>query len=450
MSNFFGSIWWLVVTLGLLVTFHEFGHYWVARRFGIKVLRFSIGFGKPLWSRYGKDGTEYCIAAIPLGGYVKFLDSREVDLAPDERDGDFTAKPIWQRMCVVVAGPLFNLVFTLFAFWAMFVVGKPDFQPLIGRVEGIAATAGFEAGERITAIGGKAVGNWTDATLELLGHAMDRSPVDVAVTLPNGSAATHRLDMSKIEADKDEFAAMRSVGLVPRHFLPPAPVIGEILAGSAAQTAGLAVGDRIVSIDGKPIAQWNEIVTAVQAAAAPDKPITVAVERAGKPLQLSVQPRQDKGEDGKPVWRVGVGPPQAYDALLRYGPLQAIPAAFRQTADTTAMTLGMIKRMLVGSASLQNISGPVTIATVANESAKLGVAFFLNYLALISLSLCIMNLLPIPILDGGHLVYYLIESIKGSPLSEKALIAGQYAGLLMLAALMGLAFYNDIVHRILS
>ena len=144
MSNFFGSIWWLVVTLGLLVTFHEFGHYWVARRFGIKVLRFSIGFGKPLWSRYGKDGTEYCIAAIPLGGYVKFLDSREVDLAPDERDGDFTSKPIWQRMCVVVAGPLFNLVFTLFAFWAMFVVGKPDFQPLIGRVEGIAATAGFE------------------------------------------------------------------------------------------------------------------------------------------------------------------------------------------------------------------------------------------------------------------------------------------------------------------
>lgn len=450
MSNFFGSIWWLLVTLGLLVTFHEFGHFWVARRFGIKVLRFSIGFGKPLWSRYGKDGTEYCIAAIPLGGYVKFLDSREVDLHPDERDGDFTSKPIWQRMCVVVAGPLFNLVFTLFAFWAMFVVGKPDFQPLIGRVEGIAATAGFEAGERITAVGGKAVGNWTDATLELLGHAMDRSAVDVAVARPDGSAATHRLDLSRIAADKDEFAAMQSIGLVPRHMLPLAPVIGEVVRGSAAEAAGLAVGDRLISIDGKPLAQWGDLITGLQAAAAPGKAIPLAIERGGKPLQLAIQPRQETGDDGKPVWRLGVGPPSPYDALLRYGPLQAIPAAFRQTADTTVMTLGMIKRMLVGTASLKNISGPVTIASVANDSAKLGVAYFLNFLALISLSLCIMNLLPIPILDGGHLVYYLIESIKGSPLSEKALIAGQYAGLLMLAALMGLAFYNDIVHRILS
>lgn len=454
MSNFFGSIWWLLVTLGLLVTFHEFGHFWVARRFGIKVLRFSIGFGKPLWSRYGKDGTEYCIAAIPLGGYVKFLDSREVDIAPHERSGDFTSKPIWQRMCVVVAGPLFNLIFTLFAFWAMFVVGKPDFQPLVGKAEGIAASAGFEAGERITAVGGKAVTNWTDATLELLGHAMDRSPVDVAVTRADGSAATHRLDMSQIEAGKDEFAAMRSVGLVPKHFIPTRLVADEITRGSAAAAAGLAVGDRLVSLEGKPIVTGDDLVSTIQTSAAPDKALKLVVERQGKTVELAVTPRQEKNEDGKLVWRVGVRPrgegASGYDALLRYGPLQAIPAAFRQTVDTTAMTLSMIKRIFVGTASLQNISGPVTIAAVANDSAKLGLAYFLNFLALISLSLCIMNLLPIPILDGGHLVYYLIESIKGSPLSEKALIAGQYAGLLMLAALMGLAFYNDIVHRILS
>lgn len=450
MSNFLGSLWWLVVTLGLLVTFHEFGHYWVARRFGVTVLRFSVGFGKPLWTRIGKDGTEYCISAIPLGGYVKFLDSREVDLAPDERSGDFSAKPIWQRMLIVAAGPAFNLVFTVFALWAMFVIGKPDYQPVVGRVEAIAAQAGFVAGDRIDAIAGEAVTNWTDANLVLLGHALDRRDIAVKVTGADGRPAERRLDLSTIPSDKQDLAAWREIGLTPKFAMPSEFFVGEVKKDSAAAAAGLAVNDKLVKVDGQPIVAWDAFVGSVQAAAG--KPLTLDIVRDGKPQQVTLTPRPEN-DAGKPVWRIGIGPKYVeppHDALLRYGPLVAIPAALNETVSLTRKTLEMLGRIVTGKASLQNISGPITIATVANDSAQRGPAWFFYFLALISLSLCIMNLLPIPILDGGHLVYYLIESIKGSPLSEKALIAGQYAGLLLLAALMGLAFYNDIVHRLLS
>ncbi|HVH35111.1 MAG TPA: RIP metalloprotease RseP [Tahibacter sp.] len=450
MSNLLGSIWWLAVTLGLLVTFHEFGHYWVARRFGVTVLRFSIGFGKPLWTRIGKDGTEYCISAIPLGGYVKFLDSREVEVSPAERAGDFTAKPIWQRMLVVAAGPAFNLLFTVFALWAMFVIGKPDYQPVIGRADNLAATAGFVAGDRIDAIAGETVTNWTDTNLVLLGHALDRQDVQVRVTDAEGRPAQRSLALSKIAADKDEFGAMREIGLTPKFLIPSEFFVGQIGEGSAAAAAGVRTGDELVAVDGQPIRSWDGFVEMVQTAAG--KPLALDILRDGKAQQIALTPRQET-ENGKTVWRIGIGykPAEApFDALLRYGPLAAVPAALRETGNLTSKTLEMIGRMFSGKASLQNISGPITIATVANDSAQRGVAWFCYFLALISLSLCIMNLLPIPILDGGHLVYYLIESIKGSPLSEKALIAGQYAGLVLLAALMGLAFYNDIVHRLLS
>ncbi len=450
MSNFLGSIWWLAVTLGLLVTFHEFGHYWVARRFGVTVLRFSIGFGKPLWTRIGKDGTEYCISAIPLGGYVKFLDSREVEVSPAERAGDFSAKPVWQRMLIVAAGPAFNLLFTVLALWAMFVIGKPDYQPVIGRADNLAAVAGFTAGDRIDAIAGERVTNWTDASLVLLGHALDRQNIDVQVTGADGKPAVRALALSRIAADKDELGAMREIGLTPKFLMPTEFFVGEIKAGSPAEASGLQVDDKLVSLDGRPVATWNGFVEQVQAAAG--KPLALAIVRAGQPQQVTLTPRQET-DNGKPVWRIGIGPKYVeppYDALLRYGPLAAAPAALRETGNLTRKTLEMIGRIFSGKASLQNISGPITIASVANDSAQRGPGWFCYFLALISLSLCIMNLLPIPILDGGHLVYYLIESIKGSPLSENALIAGQYAGLVLLAALMGLAFYNDIVHRLLS
>ncbi|HSX61250.1 MAG TPA: RIP metalloprotease RseP [Tahibacter sp.] len=452
MSNFFGSLWWLVVTLGLLVTFHEFGHYWVARRFGVTVLRFSVGFGKPLWTRIGKNGTEYCISAIPLGGYVKFLDSREVEVDPSERSGDFTAKPIWQRMLIVLAGPMFNLIFAVFALWAMFVIGKPDYQPLVGRVDGIAAAAGFAPGDRIDAVDGESVTNWTELSLVLLGHALDRRSVAVKVTTGDGREAVRQLDLSTIPADKQDMAAMREVGLTPKFLLEGEPAVSKIAPGSAAEAAGLAVGDKLVNVDGARIGDWDVFVAAIQTSAAKGKPLTLDIVRDGGPKQITVMPHKEV-EDGKPVWRVGITPTfiePPHDALRRHGPLAAVPAALRETGNLTRKTLEMLGRIVTGKASLQNISGPITIATVANDSAQRGPGWFFFFLALISLSLCIMNLLPIPILDGGHLVYYLIESIKGSPLSEKALIAGQYAGLVLLAALMGLAFYNDIVHRLLT
>jgi regulator of sigma E protease len=301
MSNVFGSIWWLVVTLGLLVTFHEFGHYWVARRFGVTVLRFSIGFGKPLWTRIGKDGTEYCISAIPLGGYVKFLDSREVEIDPSERDGDFTGKPIWQRMLIVVAGPAFNLIFTIAALWAMFVIGKPDYQPIVGRVDAAAATAGFAAGDHIDAIAGEAVTSWTDATLVLLGHALDRSSVEVKVTDASGRPATRQLDLTKIPADKKDLDAWREIGLTPKFAIPTEFFVGKVMKDSAAAAAGLAVDDKLAKVDGASFATWNAFVDAIQGAAG--KPITLDIVRDGKPLQLTVTPRPDKDEALRPTGR---------------------------------------------------------------------------------------------------------------------------------------------------
>jgi regulator of sigma E protease len=449
MTNLFGEIWWLIVTLGILVTFHEFGHFWVARRLGVKVLRFSVGFGRPLWKRIGKDGTEYVIAAIPLGGYVKFLDSRETELAGEEIAQDFNRKPVWKRAAITIAGPAANLVFTVFALWAMFVIGKPDYLPVVGQPKGLAAEAGFVAGDRLVKVGDTSVGTWTDATLTLVMAAIDRKPLDIAVVDPAGVAQTRRLDFSRIEAGKDEAAALRAVGLPPRQF--QLPLIGTVTAGSPAEQAGLKLRDRIVSINGKPVADWDGMVQTIGTEAAAGSALTIAVQRGSETLTLAVQPRQETDpKTGAKSWKIGIGggANANYDTVLRYGPLDAVGAAFAETGKLTSQTLGMLKNILIGAASLKNLSGVISIAEFARVSAEEGFAWFLSFLALISLSLCIMNLLPIPILDGGHLVYYLIESIKGSPVSERALIAGQYAGLVLLAALMGLALFNDVMRRI--
>ena len=450
MTNFFGSIWWLLVTLGILVTFHEFGHFWVARRLGVKVLRFSIGFGKPLWKRIGKDGTEYVIAAIPLGGYVKFLDSRETELVGDEIAQDFNKKPVWKRAAITIAGPAANLLFTVVALWAMFVIGKPDYQPIVGRVQGIAAQSGFVDGDRLVQIGATPVTTWTDATLTLVTAVIDRLAVDVKVIDPAGAAQTRRLDLSKIEAGKNETAGMRATGLVPKQF--QMPIIGTVAEGAPAALAGVKTRDRVRAINGKPVADWEDLIKAISTESGEAKPLALTLERAGQTVELSVQPRQETDpKTGAKAWRLGIGGADAeYDALLRYGPLDAIPAAWHETVNLTMQTLGMLKRMLIRTASLDNLSGIISIAEFANVSAQKGLAWFIQFLALISLSLCIMNLLPIPILDGGHLVYYLIESIKGSPVSERVLIAGQYAGLVLLAALMGLALFNDIMRQLPS
>lgn len=441
MTEFFGSVWWLIVSLGILVTFHEFGHYWVARRCGVRVLRFSVGFGKPLWKRIGRDGTEYAVAWIPLGGYVKMLDEREVEVAPSERHESFNAKSVWQRIAIVAAGPVANLLLCVALLWLMFVVGKPDFQPDIGRAEGIAAEAGFQAGDRLLEVDGRPTRTWSEAGIALATAVIDREPTPVRVRTADGDERVRLLPLDRPGLELSEERPFTDLGLRPAW---PA-VIGEVTSGSAAEAAGLRAGDRILSLGGRAVHTYDQVAPLLQEVAGADTPLALAVERDGRRLQLEVRPQRVERE-GRTVWQLGVlAAPLEQDALLRFGPLAAVPAALAETRQMTSDVLGMLWRMVSGQASLKNISGPITIARVANGSAGLGPAWFLNFLAILSLSLCIMNLLPIPVLDGGHLLYYLIELVKGSPVGERGLMAGQYIGLALLAGLMGLAFYNDIL-----
>ncbi|MFY2765268.1 RIP metalloprotease RseP [Arenimonas sp. MALMAid1274] len=440
MTEFFGSVWWLIVSLGILVTIHEFGHYWVARRCGVRVLRFSVGFGKPLWTRVGKDGTEWVIAMLPLGGYVKMLDEREVEVAPHERHESFNAKPVGQRIAIVAAGPLANLLLCIVLLWAMFVIGKPDLQADIGRAEGVAAEVGFQPGDRLLAVGERETRSLTEAGIALSNAVMDRAATPVRVRTAQGDEAVRVLPLDRPGLAVREEQPFQDLGLVLAY---PA-VVGDVAAGSAAD-GRLQTGDRIVAVEGETIHTYDQVGPAVQRAASNGQTLDLRVERAGRTVVVQVDP-QLSNDDGPSRWVIGVLPQaRSEDALLRFGPLQALPESLAKTAEMSGDVLKMLGRMVTGQASLQNISGPITIARVANGSASLGPAWFLNFLAILSLSLCIMNLLPIPVLDGGHLLYYLIELVKGSPVGERALVAGQYVGLAMLASLMGLAFYNDIL-----
>ncbi|MES2405589.1 MAG: RIP metalloprotease RseP [Pseudomonadota bacterium] len=445
--NILGSAWWMIVTLGILVTFHEFGHFWVARRCGVKVLRFSVGFGKPIKSWYGKDRTEYCVAWIPLGGYVKMLDAREGDVEPGDLPREFTGKPVWKRILIVLAGPGFNLIFAVAAFWAMLVIGKPDFQPLVGDVTHIAAQAGIQRGDRVLSVDGRAISNWTDLSLALASAAQTRQPAPLQVRTPKGTIETHVLQFGKLPPHPSDETLFDQIGMMPlQHTLPA--IIGKVVSGSPAQAAGLRPGDRILSIDGTAVADWNQLTDTTRKLAKPDHRLALLIDRSGKQVAASVQPRLTAEPDGSKVWAMGiyVQPGTAkYDTVVRRGPLAAIPDAFAQTWDFTATTVKMLGHMLAGSVALSNLSGPISIAQYAQTSAEMGPAWFLYFLGIISLSLGIMNLLPIPILDGGHLLYYLIELAKGSPLSERAMAAGQYMGMALLVMLMGLAFYNDIL-----
>ncbi len=450
MLEIVGSIWWLLVTLGVLVTFHEFGHFWVARRCGVRVLRFSVGFGKPLWKRVGRDGTEYVVAAIPLGGYVRMLDERESDepLPPEQRAEAFNTKPVGQRIAIVAAGPIFNLVFAIFAFWLMFMVGKGDFLPTVGSAEGLAADAGLQPGDRIVAVAEQSTETWTHASLALVKAAIDRR--DVPLDVQDADARPRRLvlELSRLPATINEERVLAEIGLLPQQALAPA-VIGQVAAGSAAAQAGMESGDRVLAINDQPVAHWGDLVEHVQSYEATLGSLAIRVERGADVVLLRATPRLEADGEGVQSWRLGVGQQaRGYDTVLRYGPIAAFPAAVSETWRLTNATLGMLWRMVTGAASTKNLSGPITIAQYANSSAQLGVAWFLFFLGLVSLSLCILNLLPIPILDGGHLLYYFIELVKGSPVSERTMIAGQYVGLAMLAGLMSLAFYNDILRLV--
>ena len=457
MTEIFGSIWWLLVTLGLLITFHEFGHFWVARKLGVRVLRFSVGFGKPLWSRRGKDGTEYMVAAFPLGGYVKMLDEREVEVLPEERDEAFNNKPVGARIAIVAAGPVFNLVFAVLAFWLMFLVGIPEVRPLIGATNGIAAEAGIEHADVITAVNGNDTRTWTHTMLELVTHSLDRNDVVVTVEDVNGFTTDHELKLSRLGEDFSEEQALESIGIEPWRLVVD-PVVGEVTEDSPARRAGIYPGDRILAIGGEVVEGWQWIGYLVQEHGVEGQALAVTVERDGVEMELQVEPERIKDGWFSSHLILGISVQDISSEqramleraaiTLRMGPIEAIPAAVGETWRMTGLTLGLLGRMVTGKASVKNLSGPISIAQIASSSASAGFTHFLWFLGVISLSLGILNLLPIPVLDGGHLLYYLIELVKGSPVSEQAQVAGQYFGLIALAGLMSLAFINDILRLV--
>ena len=456
MGTFFGSIWWLLVALGVLVTFYEFGHFWVARRCGVKVLRFSVGFGRALWSRRGKDGTEYVIAAIPLGGYVSMLDESRLD----EREGDvpdaelaqaFNRQTVWKRIAIVAAGPLANLLRAVALLWAMLVIGRPDYAPVLGRADGIAAQAGLEAGDAIRAVDGRETPTWSEALMALTVAALDRQPVEVRVARADGGESTRTLPLDRMPAGFDESRAVQAVGLTARHELMPA-VVGKVSEGLPA-CGVLAEGDRITAIDAAPVRSFDDIAPLVKALGEHGGPGMVEVERDGERLALELTPIQRRNADGSSTWLLGVANAAASrpspDAVLRLDPLAAIPAAINETGYQVRQLFAMIGRAFSGRVSVENtVSGPIAIAQAANAYASGGAAWFLNFLALLSVSLAILNLLPIPVLDGGHLLYYLIELAIGRPLGDRAMAVGQYLGLALIAGLTGLAFYNDILRLV--
>ena len=457
MFEVLSSIWWLLVALGLLITFHEFGHYWVARRLGVKVLRFSVGFGRKLWSRTGKDGTEYVVAALPLGGYVKMLDEREGEVPADELDLAFNRKPVGSRIAIVSAGPIFNLIFAVAAFWIMFMVGIPESRPVVGEITGIAAESGFLPEDEIISLDGDRTSTWSHAILSLVTHAIDRDTVNVTVENKDGIQRQLSMDLSALGDDFSEENTLQAVGLKPWRAVIPA-IIGEVSADSAADDAGFMAGDLVLSIADEDVPDWSWLGFLVQKHGANGQEFKVVVERSGREVDLFVTPGEEKtGMFSKRlilgVAQIGVdeetraGLDRAY-MLLSYGPVKGFNAAISETWRLTRSTLGPLGRMLTGSASVKNLSGPISIAQFANDSANAGLSNFLFFLGLISLSLGILNLLPIPVLDGGHLLYYLIELVKGSPVSEQVQLAGQYVGIVALFGLMSLAFFNDILRLV--
>ncbi|MGH8072772.1 MAG: RIP metalloprotease RseP [Lysobacter sp.] len=451
MAEFVGSLWWLIVSLGVLVTFHEFGHYWVARRCGVRVLRFSVGFGPALWARRGKDGTEYVVAAIPLGGYVKMLDEREGDVAPAELGHAFNRQSVWKRIAIVAAGPVANLLLCVMLFWGMFVIGRPDYAPVVGHVEGIAAEAGLQPGDELLQVGDRATPTWSEAQLALIPAALDHADIPLQVRTTSGSTETRELALSQLPGEFDERRAVDAIGLTPRHLLVP-PQVGRVAPDTPAWGV-LAEGDRISAIDGRPVRAWGDIGPLIQRLGERGGKAMVEVERDGDRLALELEPTRTESEAGESYWVLGITSARpelpAMDAELHYGPVAAVPAALRETVHQTRELVAMIGRAFSGRVAVQNtVAGPITIARAANAYADQGPAWYLSLLALLSLSLGILNLLPIPILDGGHLLYYLIELAKGSPVSERVMAAGQYVGLVLIIGLMGLAFYNDIVNNL--
>ncbi|MFJ4384662.1 RIP metalloprotease RseP [Pseudomonas sp. NPDC089408] len=437
-----------LVALGVLVTFHEFGHFWVARRCGVKVLRFSVGFGTPLLRWHDRHGTEFVVAAIPLGGYVKMLDEREGDVPAALAGQSFNRKSVRQRIAIVAAGPIANFLLAILFFWVLAMLGTQQIRPVIGAVDtgSLAASAGLTAGQEIVSIDGKPTNGWSAVNLQLVRRLGESGTLQVGVR-DEGASAERQLQV-KLDSwlkGADEPDPIQSLGLRP--WRPAiAPVLAEIDPKGPAAAAGLRTGDKLLAVDGVAVTEWQQVVDRVRAR--PDAEVLVRVERDGAALDVPVT-LAHKGEGKALGGYLGAGVkggewPADMLREVSYGPLAAVGEGLSRTWNMSVLTLESLKKMLFGELSVKNLSGPITIAKVAGASAQSGVGDFLNFLAYLSISLGVLNLLPIPVLDGGHLLFYLVEWARGRPLSDRVQGWGVQIGISLVIGVMLLALINDL------
>lgn len=452
MYSFLYALVSFVVAMIFLVTVHEFGHFWVARSLGVKVLRFSLGFGKPLL-RWHALGTEFVVAAFPLGGYIKMVDEADGPVPLEQLPHAFNRQPVYKRMAIVAAGPIFNLLFAIFAYWLMFMIGITALAPVIGKVTpgSVAAVAGLQQGEEIIAVGDMKTTSWQQVHLALMPYVGSSTKLALSVITPPSTQVQQRnLALGSWHIDEQDPKPLQSLGITP--YMPPIPPqVEEVTSSGAADKAGMKAGDRVQKMDGVAVDDWMNFVDYVKSH--PQKTIQVMILRDNKPLTLELTPSDQVTESGKHIGFIGVKvkPIALPSGLLRherYGPLAAIIPAFQETGSMMMLSLIMLWKLIAGYVSLHAISGPVGIAMGAGISASLGIASYLSFLALISISLAVLNFLPIPALDGGYLFYYIVEIFRGKPLSERVETVSLKIGLFLLMSLMVLAFYNDVTRLV--
>ena len=451
MNEILLSIIAFIISVGLLITFHEFGHFSVARFFDIKVLRFSIGFGRPIYTRhFGRDRTEFTICLLPLGGYVKMLDDREGTVVQQEKAREFNGKPLWQRFLIVLAGPFFNFIFAIIAYSLIYTIGINALKPIIGHVEttSIASSSGFAEGQEILSINGLSTPTWPTVIDSLVNHVVSGDVVDIQVKNNSGEKQVLSLNLSSISIDEmADGNLLKKLGLnIVKLKLPP--IIGEIEKNGPAQASGLLKNDRIIAVNSNLVDSWQEWVEIIQEN--PDKSLNVELLRDEALINIELRPKNYE-LNGKNIGRIGARPAvnddlySSYFALEQYSLHLAILRAFDKTWEMSVLTLKVLAKMISGDASVKNLSGPISIAKYAGQSASIGATALLTFLAIVSISLGVLNLLPIPLLDGGHLVYYIIEFFTGKPVSDSIQMTGQQIGIVLLFGLMGLALYNDFV-----